>query len=142
MITFHVFKNIPFQYFEEAKLIQWLNACAQDLNSTIAQLNYQFCNEQTMLDYNRQYLNHDFHTDILTFPLSHKTNPIAGDILINIDRMQENASQFNQPVDRELLRLMAHGLLHLHGYDDQDQSDKIKMTDAEDQCIDLILNSK
>lgn len=137
MISFISFKNIPTKYFTRAELKSWLNLCAQHYDHDIKRLAYKFCGEEEMLDYNRLYLDHDYFTDILTFPERTETNPISGDVLINVDRLIENAEKYDQTVQHELLRLMAHGLLHLCGFLDETTDEKRTMTSAENTCIAL-----
>lgn len=141
MIEFIPLDDFPNTYYSEEKLAHWLTNCARAIDHDIQRLTYQFCDETTMLDYNRQYLNHDYYTDILTFPANKAGHAIEGDILINVDRLKDNAKTFDTTVDQELLRLLAHGLLHLCGYDDVTPAAKSKMTAAEDQCIALMENS-
>ncbi len=138
MISFDSHSGYPDSYFDKNTLIDWLIDCAARYQHNVKRLSYQFCDENTMLDYNQEYLQHDYLTDILTFPESKKTNPIKGDVLINVDRLADNAKRFKQPIKRELLRLMAHGLLHLCGFRDEDLEDKREMTEAEDYCIALL----
>ncbi len=135
MISFISFQGVPQKYFEDAQLVDWLLICADEYGHAIQRLTYQFCDENTMLEYNRTYLDHDYYTDILTFPESRKTNPVKGDVLINVDRLKDNAAQFNQEIQTELLRLLAHGLLHLCGYTDETIEHKKQMTEEEQYCI-------
>ena len=136
MISFDSRAGFPEKYYSKQTLSDWLVSCAAHHQHIIKRLSYQFCNEKTMLQYNQEYLQHDYFTDILTFPETQKTNPIKGDVLINIDRLVDNANRFDVPVEKELLRLLAHGLLHLCGFRDYEVEDKKEMTAAEDWCID------
>lgn len=138
MISFESLAGFPESYFDKNQLTNWLIACAEEYEHVITRLSYQFCDEKTMLDYNRQYLDHDYYTDILTFPESRKRNPIKGDVLINTDRLVDNAKKYNESVEHELLRLMAHGLLHLCGFNDEHEADKKEMSEAENYCIKLM----
>lgn len=137
MITFESFNGFPEKYFTNHTLIGWLSACAAQKNIQIERLAYKFCDEQTMLSYNQKFLQHDYYTDILTFPEKKIAASIAGDILINVDRLKENAVRLNQEIENELLRLLAHGLLHLCGYNDETEEEKRIMREAEDSCIEL-----
>ncbi len=135
MISFDSLDYIPEKYFSNESLIDWLVRCAKHYGHGISRLAYRFCDEAEMLHYNQEYLDHDFFTDILTFPESRKTNPIKGDVLINIDRLRDNAIRYGEPEEKELLRLLAHGLLHLCGFNDLTDADKEEMTGEENRCI-------
>ncbi len=137
MISFHSFQDVPSKYFKEGELKSWLIACAEHFDHEIKRLAYKFCDENEMLDYNQLYLGHDYYTDILTFPEHNYSNPISGDVLINVDRLVDNAAKYDQTEARELLRLMSHGLLHLCGYRDETEDEKRTMTSAENICIGL-----
>ena len=135
MISFDSFNQFPEKFFTHASLAHWLMYCAAHYEHRVARLSYQFCDEALMLQYNQDYLQHDYFTDILTFPEGRKSNPIKGDVLINVDRLADNAKKYDQPIEKELLRLMAHGLLHLCGFRDKSVEEKREMTEAEDWCI-------
>ena len=105
-------------------------------------LSYIFCSDEYLLQLNKQYLKHDFYTDILTFFMSQKSQPIEGEIYISTDRIKENAKIFNVSYENELLRVMIHGALHLCGYDDQTKKAKHHMRQKEDFYIQLYTNSR
>lgn len=96
-------------------------------------LNYIFCNDDYLLELNKTYLQHDYYTDILSFPLS--LEPVEGDIYISIDRVRENAVTFNTDFTTELSRVMAHGLLHFLGYDDHSEKNIRVMRQKENEFI-------
>lgn len=112
----------------------WLKSIIEKNNKRVGEINYIFCDDPYLLEINQKYLNHDFFTDIITFDYS-EGKKIHGDIYISIDRVRENATLFNQTFDKELLRVLSHGVLHLCGFDDQNQEDKIQMTNQEDEAI-------
>jgi probable rRNA maturation factor len=85
-----------------------------------------------LLAVNKQYLQHDTYTDIVTFDNSEQAEVIAGDIFISIDRVQENAAKFGVAEPDELHRVIIHGILHLCGYGDKKKEDKARMTEKED----------
>lgn len=93
---------------------------------------YIFCTDPFLLTLNKQYLNHDTYTDILTFTLSLPKEPVVSEIYISIDRVKENALKLNVPFIEELSRVMIHGLLHLSGYEDATEHQKAKMRSKED----------
>ena len=87
-----------------------------------------------MREANRQFLDHDYYTDILTFP-GHSSQGLSGDILISIDRVRDNARTMNHPPKHELARVMAHGILHLIGYRDDTDEHREEMRQAENRWI-------
>lgn len=99
-------------------------------------LNYIFCDDEYLLGINRDFLKHDYYTDIITFDLS--AGPATtGEIYISIDRVKDNAQQLKQPVSKELQRVIFHGALHLCGYKDKRPADIKLMRSKEDHYINL-----
>ena len=94
-------------------------------------LTYVFCSDETLLSINKQFLKHDYYTDIITFDLS-SGKEIIGEIHISIDRVRDNAKQLNVTLMEELHRVLFHGALHLCGYKDKSPKDALKMRKAED----------
>lgn len=133
MITYHK-EEIEFQLPDEVQLSDWLEDIASTMDKKITQITYIFCSDEYLLNINKEYLNHDYYTDIITFPYK-QGKEIESDIFISIDRIEENATTFESFFERELLRVMAHGLLHLMGFKDKTDEDKIEMTEKEDWAI-------
>jgi rRNA maturation RNase YbeY len=104
---------------------------------TLRQLNYIFCSDEYLLNINRQFLNHDYYTDIITFDLSEQPGLVAGEIYISVDRVRDNANSLNQTVKHELHRVIFHGALHLCGYKDKSKKDSIQMRGKEDYYLNL-----
>lgn len=96
---------------------------------------YIFCTDEYLLKLNQQYLNHDTLTDILTFTLSGSSLPIVSEIYISVERVKENARELNVNYDTELRRVMIHGILHLCGYEDLSDTEKIEMRLKEDYYL-------
>lgn len=94
-------------------------------------LNYIFCSDNFLLEINKSYLNHNTLTDVISFHLSDKTQPLFGEIYISIDRIKENAKKYKAIYQQELLRVIIHGALHLCGYKDKSDNEKIKMRNRE-----------
>lgn len=132
-ITFH-FQHPTFRLRHRKAIRAWLNLCAQTEGHTIRSLHYLFCTDDYMLEQNRQFLGHDYLTDILTFPSPSATG-ISGDILISIDRVRENAKTLNTSTQDETLRVMGHGVLHLIGYEDHNEAAQTTMRTKEDQWV-------
>ncbi len=100
-------------------------------------INYIFCSKPYLLELNKSYLQHDYHTDVLTFDQSTEPNTISGDIYISIDQVSENATQYHQPFHQELKRVMLHGILHLLGYNDSNLEEQREMRKKEEAYLSL-----
>lgn len=103
----------------------------------LGSLNYIFCTDKRLLQINRDYLRHDYYTDIITFGLTQ--NPIEGEIYISIDRVKDNARQLGVSFKSELHRVIFHGALHLCGYGDKSKAESKLMRTKEDQYLKLYL---
>ncbi|HWZ15834.1 MAG TPA: rRNA maturation RNase YbeY [Mucilaginibacter sp.] len=125
-------EGISYKIKNKLAVRQWITGTVQAEGNKITELSFIFCSDEYLLQINRQYLDHDTYTDIITFDNSTPGNGITGDIFISIDRIRENASKFNIPEADELHRVIIHGVLHLLGYKDKTPSDKKKMTFKED----------
>jgi probable rRNA maturation factor len=100
-------------------------------------IQYIFCSDDYLLDINRQYLQHDYYTDIITFDLSEPKQPIHAEIYVSIDRVKENARDFKTSFKRELHRVIFHGALHLCGYKDKKPKEEALMRKMEDKYLGL-----
>ena len=103
----------------------------------VLQLNYVFCTDAFLLRINRNYLSHDFYTDVLSFDLSEHPAALLGEIYISIDRVKQNAKTYKSPFMEELMRVIFHGCLHLCGYDDQSSFERTTMIKKENYYLDL-----
>jgi len=134
-INFHK-ENVEFDLPEEHKLSEWLNNIVAKEQKTITQLSFIFCSDDYLLEINKTYLKHDYYTDIITFPYK-QGHEIESDIFISVDRVRENAAEYKTTFEAELLRVIAHGLLHMAGYGDKTDDDQIKMTEMENQSLEM-----
>ena len=101
-----------------------------------------FCSDEYLLQINKQHLQHDFYTDIITFDLSESlANPIIGELYISVDRVRDNAALRDEKFSSELLRVIFHGLLHLCGFKDKKAKDIKTMRQKEDEYLNLYNNS-
>jgi len=132
-IVYHK-EEIEFQLPKEERLTVWLESIATSKDKVISQVSYIFCSDEYLLNINKEYLNHDYYTDIITFPYK-QGKEIESDIFISIDRIKENATTFNSTFEKELIRVLAHGLLHLIGYKDKTEEDEKEMRGMEDWAI-------
>jgi probable rRNA maturation factor len=107
----------------------------------LAELQYIFCSDEYLLAINREFLHHDFFTDIITFDLSEKGQPINAEIYISVDRVGENAADYSSSFKKELHRVIFHGALHLCGYKDKKPKDVQLMRQMEDEWLVLYSRS-
>ena len=101
----------------------------------LSDLSYVFCSDDYLLAINRQFLQHDYYTDIITFDISDSEKEVKGEIYISIDRVKDNAKQLKLTVQAELLRVVFHGALHLCGYKDKSKAQQSLMRKKEDHYL-------
>ncbi|MDX9749185.1 MAG: rRNA maturation RNase YbeY [Paludibacter sp.] len=112
----------------------WIQQVAAQHGKTAGDIAYLFCDDAKILEVNRQYLQHDYYTDIITFDYS-TGKVISGDIYISLDTVETNALQYKCSFDKELHRVIIHGILHLCGYDDTTPELQLKMTELENESL-------
>ena len=132
MISFNY--EIDFVLSDEDSFSAWISAVILSENKTEGDINYIFCDDEYILNINKQYLDHDYYTDIISFDYS-LGNELNGDIFISIDRVKENAFDYKVSFEEELLRVIIHGILHYCGYTDKSESDELLMRTKEDEKI-------
>jgi len=126
--------NTDFSLSDEFLFSSWLNRVVLSENFNLGLVVYAFFNDNELKDLNIKYLGHDFYTDILSFDETTGKN-VQGSIAISVDRVKENAKTYNVSFENELLRVMAHGVLHFMGYNDINKEQKIEMTNKENLKI-------
>lgn len=112
----------------------WIFEVIKDKKYNPGTINYIFCTDNYLLKLNKQYLDHDTLTDIITFDYS-KDKIVSGDIFVSIERVQENASLYKAPFDNELKRVIIHGILHLCGHEDKTENEKSSMRKLEEYYL-------
>ncbi|MGL2965437.1 rRNA maturation RNase YbeY [Flavobacterium sp. XGLA_31] len=130
MISFNY--EIDFQLEDETVFSDWLSQVISSELKNEGEINYIFCDDDYLLEINQQYLDHDTLTDIISFDYS-IGNELHGDIFISIERVRDNAADFNVSFEEELRRVMAHGVLHYCGYKDKTNEDEMVMRDKEEE---------
>ena len=118
-----------------ARLKSFLEGLFKKEGRKLDYLNYIFCSDERLRMINRNYLNHDYYTDIITFELADRNKPVLGEIYISVDRVKENSKIYRTSITRELHRVMFHGVLHLFGHDDKRTSDRTKMKMCEEELL-------
>lgn len=150
MISFHT-EGLEFKLKNKTRLKKWIVATIEKKKRNVGDISYVFCSDSFLIKMNKEYLNHDTYTDIITFDYSIEDNmlPISGDIFISIERVKENAEKFSIKksaegdsqqeksgrFENELHRVIIHGTLHLLGYKDKTKIAKAEMTKQEDLCL-------
>lgn len=140
-IHFH-FLISPVTLRERARLKRYIAGILKKEGKALETVNYIFCDDAYLLKLNQQYLNHDTLTDIITFEYSAKGAPVLSDIYISVDRVRENARQFNTTLRSELHRVIFHGILHLCGYKDKTEKDSAVMRRMEQHCLESYFGTK
>ncbi|AZI21340.1 rRNA maturation RNase YbeY [Chryseobacterium taklimakanense] len=125
-------------FFEQINAIEiaesttvWLKNIIRNENQKPGEINYIFCDDEFLLQINRDYLQHDYYTDIITFNYV-KGKTISGDIFVSLPRISDNASTHSKNFEDELHRVLAHGILHLCGYKDKTEEEEKEMRSKED----------
>ena len=126
--------SVSMPALDERKVNKWIKAVAADYGFSIGNINYIFCSDERELEVNRQFLGHDYYTDIITFDYS-TASTLNGDIFISLDTVQSNAEIEGVSFEQELLRILIHGVLHLTGQGDKTPETKAQMTEKEDKAL-------
>ena len=135
MISFDV-KNVKMPDADFAKIEIWLNEVVATHDRRIGNLNYLFCDDEEILRVNREFLHHDYYTDIITFDYSRK-DKVGGDIFISLDTVKSNSEDLKVSFHSEILRVIVHGLLHLCGIDDKAPGEREVMEKEENKALSL-----
>jgi len=134
--SIHFFtEDTTYQLRQRTEIRSWLKSIAKKEKYSILELNYIFCSDEYLLQINKDFLDHDYYTDIITFDNSEVKGKIEGDIFVSIDRVRDNAQQQKTSLKDELHRVLAHGLLHLTGYKDKTSEENKMMRKKEDTAL-------
>lgn len=133
-------EDVSIPKFQKRKITSWIKETIALEKKKPGDISFIFCSDNYLLDVNRQYLKHDYFTDIITFDYV-EGDVISGDIFISCDRVRENATEFKTVFDNELFRIIIHGVLHLLGYKDKSKKDKLLMTEKENYYLEVLSNS-
>ena len=136
MITYQT-EDIAMPPIKKRETTEWVKQVAATYGKKVSEVAYIFCSDEKILEVNRQYLEHDYYTDIITFDYT-EGNRISGDLFISLDTVRTNAEQFEQPYERELHRVIIHGILHLCGINDKGPGEREIMEAEENKALALI----
>ena len=134
MISFNY--ESDFSLEQEEVYTSWIETIVESENKILGEISYIFCDDEYLHSINMQYLNHDTLTDIISFDYT-EGDIISGDIFVSIERVEDNAKDFNVSFDEELKRVLAHGVLHYCGYKDKSEKDALLMRSKEEEKIKL-----
>ncbi len=143
MIKYNI-EDIDFNLKQRRKLSAWINTVVLEESHrtnmvnglVLGDINFIFCSDEYLLKINKQFLNHDYYTDIITFDYSSDTL-LSGDLFISVERVLENSKIYKTVFQEELRRVMIHGILHLMGYKDSTNEESQKMREAENGALSL-----
>ncbi len=135
-IFFHTLDADPALRHKTA-LKRWIKAAVESENKLVGEINIIFCSDNHLLAMNREHLQHDYYTDIITFDFS-SGRVVSGDLYISFDRVVENASKNNNSKNKETYLVIIHGVMHLCGYKDKRKTDIITMREKESQYLQIL----
>lgn len=133
-VHFHFLKGAN-SFSNRTRLKSFIVSLFKKEGVKLEHIDYIFCSDGYLLEINRQHLQHDYYTDIITFGLSAPGQPVNAEIYISIDRVKDNARQFNTAIKEEVHRVIFHGALHLCGYKDKRTKDQELMRKMEDKYL-------
>ena len=135
MITYNV-ENVKMPAIKRRETTAWIRRVADTYGKKVGEVGYLFCDDEHILEVNREYLGHDYYTDIITFDYC-EGNILSGDLVISLDTVRTNAEMFHKNYDEELHRVIIHGILHLCGLNDKSPGEREVMEAAEDKALAL-----
>ena len=125
------------QNIKKREVTAWIKDVAATYGRKVGEIGYMFVDDEKILEVNREYLGHDYYTDIITFDYD-EGDRINGDLVISLDTVETNARQFGKSYDEELHRVIIHGILHLCGINDKGPGEREVMEAAEDKALAMI----
>jgi len=136
MITYSA-EGVRMPGIKKRKVTAWIKAVAASYGRKTGEIGYMFVDDEKILEVNREYLGHDYYTDIITFDYD-EDDVINGDLVISLDTVRTNAEQFGKTYDEELHRVIIHGILHLCGINDKGPGEREIMEEAENRALALL----
>ncbi len=133
MITYSA-ENVKMPQIRRRDTTAWIRRVAATYGRKVGEVGYLFCDDEKILEVNREYLQHDYYTDIITFDYD-EGDEINGDLVISLDTVRSNAEQLGKSYDEELHRVIIHGILHLCGINDKGPGEREIMEAAEDRAL-------
>lgn len=135
MITYNV-EGVKMPKIKKRETTAWIRAVAKSYGRRVGEVGYMFVNDDKILEVNREYLGHDYYTDVITFDYD-EDDVVSGDVVISLDTVASNAHLFNKTYEDELYRVIIHGILHLCGINDKGPGEREQMEAAENKALAL-----
>jgi len=129
--------GVPMPALQRRATTAWIRRVAASYGRRVGEVGYMFVDDERILQTNREYLGHDYYTDVITFDYDEGTT-INGDIVISLDTVRSNAQLYHKSYDEELRRVIIHGILHLCGINDKGPGERQKMEEAENRALEMI----
>ncbi len=129
--------GVKMPIIKKREITAWIKSVAESYGKKAADIAYVFCSDEKILEVNREYLQHDYYTDIITFDYC-EGNRLSGDLFISLDTVRTNAEQFCSTYDNELRRVIIHGILHLCGINDKGPGERKIMEAAENKALAML----
>lgn len=136
MITYNV-DGVKMPKIRKRDTSAWIKAVAATYGRKVGEIGYMFVDDEKILEVNREYLGHDYYTDVITFDYD-EDDTVSGDIVISLDTVRTNAEQFGKSYDDELHRVIIHGILHLCGINDKGPGEREIMEAAENKALAML----
>ena len=130
-------EGIALPKIKKRTLSKWIENVAEKYEKKVGEISYLFCDDEKILEVNREYLNHDFYTDIITFDYCEE-DTISGDIIISLQTVESNSQMYKTDFLQELHRVIIHGILHLCGLNDASDEEEKAMRLAEDSALEML----
>lgn len=130
-------EDIDYSIKDSEKISQWIHQIIHKEDKQLEHIDIIFCSNDYLLKINKDYLNHNYYTDVISFPYHNSHDPVQGDIFISIPQVKHNSHQFFTTFEEELNRVIAHGVLHLIGYSDYSNYEKEIMEEKEDYYLSI-----
>lgn len=134
-----LFHDVPAFALNEADLLVGVEKIVADHNLHCGEVSVVFCSDDFILEINKQHLNHDYYTDIITFDYT-DNNVVCGELLVSLDTVRSNSLLFSTAFETELFRVVTHGVLHLCGLDDKSEEDISLMRASENKYLAVLSN--
>ena len=132
--------NVKMPVFPKRKISNWIKQTAETYEKRVGEVSYIFCSEEKILQINKDYLSHDYITDVITFDYS-ENKTISGDIFICVEKVRTNATEYKSTFIEELYRVMIHGILHLCGLSDKTAKERANMRKKEFEALTCIIHT-
>ena len=137
MAIYYQCEDVKFPPIKRRKISNWIKTVISGYNKKTGDISYMFCSDEKILEVNREYLQHDYYTDIITFDYN-EADVVSGDLFISLDTVKSNSEQLGTEYQDELHRVIIHGVLHLCGINDKTDKEQAIMTESENKALEQL----